>query len=232
MSAPDDLTRLVTRGGPILLDFDGPICDIFAGYSAPAIAAELVDELRRRVVTVPHELASETDPLQVLRWAGAHARRPDVERVEDALCAAELRAVASSRPTPYAREVIVAARQAGLPVAIVSNNSAGAVAAYLAHHRLLTYVSPIIGRAYADPAQMKPNPEPVNRAVFALGAKPDDCLLVGDSLTDIEAARAAGVPVIGYANKPSKVSRFAKAGADAVVTTMSAIASALLSLTD
>ena len=28
--------------GPLLLDFDGPVCSIFAGYPAPRVAAELV----------------------------------------------------------------------------------------------------------------------------------------------------------------------------------------------
>ena len=68
-----------------------------------------------------------TDPLDVLRWVGT-LKLPDLMRtVEDALCAAELHAVRSSAPTPYAREVIVAARKVGKPIAIVSNNSAGAV---------------------------------------------------------------------------------------------------------
>lgn len=96
----------------------------------------------------------------------------------------------------------MAARQANLPVAVVSNNSAGAVTAYLAAHRLTRHVSSVIGRAYADPRLMKPNPEPILYAVRHLGAEPGRSLLVGDSLSDIEGAKLAGVPVIAYANRP------------------------------
>jgi len=141
-----DLVRLVDEAEAILLDFDGPVCSIFAGYPAPKIAAELVELLQRQGVALPQRLSSETDPLEVLRWTGTTGNKAITRAVDDALCAAELRAAESASPTPYSREVIVAAWQAGLPVAVVSNNSAGAVTAYLASHRLAGYVSPMASR--------------------------------------------------------------------------------------
>ena len=47
------------------------------------------------------------------------------------------------------------------------------------------------------------------------------------STTDIEAAHAAGVPCIGYANRPGKAEALAAAGADAIVTDMSDLAAVL-----
>ncbi|GGS03806.1 hypothetical protein GCM10010169_55720 [Micromonospora fulviviridis] len=113
-------------------------------------------------------------------------------------------------------------------MAVVSNNnSAGAVTAYLTAHRLAGYVSPVVGRAYADPARMKPHPEPIIHAVRAIGEPSGRCVLVGDSLS-IEGARAASARVIGYANRPPKVEAFRAAGADAVVTSMGRIAEVLI----
>ncbi|MEU8182555.1 HAD family phosphatase [Micromonospora sp. NPDC049047] len=223
-----DLGRLLGGAGAMLLDFDGPVCSIFAGYPAPQVAAELVDVLRRHNVDVPPDLASEPDPLEVLRRTGATGDQGVTRAVEDALCEAERRAAETAEPTPYGREVIIAARQAGLLVAVVSNNSAGAVTAYLTAHRLAGYVSPVVGRAYADPMLMKPNPEPIMQAVRALGETPGRCVLVGDSMSDIEGARSAGVPVIGYANRPPKAAAFRSAGADVVITSMGAIAGVLI----
>ncbi|MBO4207940.1 HAD family hydrolase [Micromonospora echinofusca] len=225
-----DLDRLLAGAGALLLDFDGPVCSVFAGYPAPQVAAELVGVLRRHGVDVPPDLASEPDPLEVLRRTGAAGDQDVTRAVEDALCAAECRAVETAEPTPYGREVIVAARQAGLPVAVVSNNSAGAVSAYLTAHRLAAYISPVVGRVYADPDRMKPNPEVILQAVHAVGEPASQCLLIGDSLSDIKGARAAGVRVIGYANRPAKVDAFRAAEADGVVVSMVAIAGALLSL--
>ncbi|SIR96024.1 HAD family hydrolase [Micromonospora avicenniae] len=221
------LGRLLGEVDAVLLDFDGPVCSIFAGYPAPQVAVELVNVLRRQGVDLPPSLATEPDPLEVLRWTGSTGDQEATRAVEDALCAAERRAVASAEPTPFGREVIVAARQAGLPVVVVSNNSAGAVAAYLTAHRLAGHVSPVVGRAYAEPNRMKPNPEPILRAVEALGATPGRCVLVGDSLSDIEGARAAEVRVVGYANRPPKAEAFRAAGADVVITSMGAIAGVL-----
>lgn len=218
------LTRLLTKPGPLLLDFDGPVCKLFAGYSPESVADELRGVVRDLGIEVPDFLAGVPSPLELLRWT-ASLNEPGATRVvEDALCAAELHAVRSAAATPYAREVIVAAKRAGKPVAIISNNSAAAVMEYLSAKRLSAYITSIVGRAYADPARMKPNPEPVLHAVFDLGAEPRDCVLIGDSLADIEGAKAAGVPVIGYANKPGKETAFAGAKADAIVTSLGDIA--------
>jgi phosphoglycolate phosphatase len=55
----------------------------------------------------------------------------------------------------------------------------------------------------------KPEPDVILEAMRALGAKPSDCLMVGDSTADIEAARAARVKVCavryGYGD-PEKLS--------------------------
>ena len=101
-----DLTRLLAETDAILLDFDGPVCSIFAGYPAPKIAAELIELLQRQGVVLPQQLSSETDPLEVLRWTGTTTGNKATTRaVDDALCAAELRAVESASATPYSREV-------------------------------------------------------------------------------------------------------------------------------
>lgn len=184
--------------------------------------------LRRHGVDVPPDLASEPDPLEVLRRTGAAGDQDVTRAVEDALCAAERRAVETAEPTPYGREVIVAARQAGVLVAVVSNNSSGAVSAYLTAHRLTGHISPVIGRAYADPARMKPNPDPILKAVQSLGQSPSQCTLVGNSLSDIAGAEAAGMSVVGYANRPTKVEEFRAVGADAVITSMGELAGVLL----
>lgn len=207
--------------GPLLLDFDGPICSIFAGYPAPQVARHLVSVLQAEDVELPAIVAGESDPLEVLRWTGANCPRPLVVAVEEALCAAELRAVATASPTPYGHEVIRAAWRSGVPTAIVSNNSAGAITAYLVIHQLAECVAAVIGRNFADPSAMKPNPVPILSAVRALNAEPNDCILVGDSLSDIEGAAAAGVRAIGYANRPWKIAAFG--AADVVVTSMSEV---------
>jgi HAD superfamily hydrolase (TIGR01662 family) len=213
--------------GPLLLDFDGPVCNIFAGLPAPRVAGELVELLRAEGVEIPEEVAVEPDPLAVIRWTGDHCNPRLTTAVDDALTALELRAVETATPTPHGHDVIQSARNVGVPVVIVSNNSGRAVSAYLAAHGLAEQVESVIGRPYARPDLMKPNPWMVLDAVRAVGGEPAACVLVGDSMTDIMAARAAGVHVVGYANRPRKVLPFAIA--DAVITTMADVVAALRS---
>ena len=49
-------------------------------------------------------------------------------------------------------------------------------------------------------ARAKPHPDPLLHASHALGLAPAACLYVGDDLRDVQAARAAGMPIIaaGY----------------------------------
>ncbi|WP_432982141.1 HAD family hydrolase [Dactylosporangium sp. CA-233914] len=213
MTAADLIGR-----GPLLLDFDGPICSIFAGYPAPDVARHLVGVLHAEGVDPPAAVVVETDPLEVLRWTGKACPQALVVTVEDALCVAEVRAAATASPTPYGHEVIQTAWRAGVPIAIVSNNSQGAIEAYLRAHNLFGCVRAVIGRPYAKPELMKPHPSPVLLAARSLMADVEDCVLIGDSLSDIEGARAAGAHVIGYANREWKVDAFHSA--DSVITSM------------
>ena len=63
---------------------------------------------------------------------------------------------------------------------------------------------------------MKPNPVPILRAALAVDADPARCVLIGDSTSDIEGGRTAGVRTIGFANKPGKRTHLRQAGADAI----------------
>ena len=103
---------------------------------------------------------------------------------------------------------------------VVSNNSAECVRTYLDMHELSGMFECVVGRSTAQPHLMKPNPVPILKAMASVGSKPGEGVLIGDSLTDITGARAAGVHVIAYANKPRKVGPFTDAAPDALIRSM------------
>ncbi|GAA2789030.1 HAD family hydrolase [Crossiella cryophila] len=203
-----------------MLDFDGPVCSVFSGFPAPVVA----DQLRELLAAGGHtDLPASGDPFDVLRHAAVLGPEA-AHRVEAALRAHEAKATGNAEPTPGAVDLISAWRQTGRPLAIVSNNSAAAIESYLGLHGLHRDIDAISARAQPDPALLKPNPHLVDAAAAMLGVPIGECVLVGDSVTDIEAAHAAGARTIGYANKPGKDARLAKAGADAISGAMSQIA--------
>ncbi|GAB3987783.1 hypothetical protein GCM10029978_107920 [Actinoallomurus acanthiterrae] len=132
----------------------------------------------------------------------------------------QLRAVEVADATPHTRQVIQAAHDDGRVIAAVSNNSREAVTTYLTTAGLAPLFTAIIGRTDPDPRLLKPDPHLIDQAVKELNAAPADCVLIGDSLSDLEGAHNAGTLSIGYANKPGKRERFTTAGADAIITTM------------
>jgi len=230
MSQRADLVELLSGKPSILLDFDGPVCSIFSNHLAPDVATSLRGVIAGTGVPIPSDIETERDPLEVLKWSATLGRPALVRQVEAQLCAEEITATRTAVPTPFGRETIIGAFEAGKSIALVSNNSAGAIHTYLSSHRLTRYKLPVSGRAYARPDLMKPNPEPILVAAKLANASPADCVLIGDSMADIDGAHAAGVPVIGYANRAEKVDRFTDAQAHIVVTSMVEVASALVEL--
>ncbi|GGJ89057.1 hydrolase [Pilimelia anulata] len=218
----DDLAELLARARVLLLDFDGPICSLFARHSAPSVADRLRGILEQHGVKIPTDLREVRDPLAVLRFSdGTAAQYP----VEEAQVAAEVLAAATAEPTPGAAEVIAKASRTGRLLAVVSNNSAAAVDSYLDRMNLAGAFSAVVGRPAREPRWMKPHPQAVLSALRALDVGPEGALMVGDAATDVLAAHSAGVPVVGYASRLNKYEALAEA--DVIVTSMVAIANAL-----
>jgi phosphoglycolate phosphatase len=217
------LGAVIARTRWLLLDFDGPICSIYAGLPAPTVAEKLrqlfVDEL-------PGDIANTADPIEVFTYS-ATVSDEMAARVEAEMTDLEAAAVPTAEPTPYVHEVIASARESGRTIGVVSNNSLRAVKAYLDRHGLSDGISLVVARTSHDPALLKPSPHLINEAARGLGADPDETALVGDSFTDIEAAHDANVASIGYANKPGKRERMAELRAGAVITSMADLALSL-----
>lgn len=222
------LTQLLTAHRHVLLDFDGPVCAVFGGVSARDTATQFAAILRDRGVPLPAEASNTDDPFDVLR-AATHAHADAALLAEASLRDLEVQAVHVAPLTPGIGGALDALVETGHTITIVSNNSEAAVAAVLAAHSLRARIGAIIARTEPDPALLKPNPHLVRCAIQRLPANPDECVLIGDSVTDITAARRAGTAVIAYANKPGKRQNFAPHRPDAIIEHMQAITHALRS---
>ncbi|MER7516218.1 HAD-IIIA family hydrolase [Streptomyces sp. NPDC126499] len=227
MTHDDRLPEILANARVVFFDFDGPVCDVFAGFPAPQVAKQLTALISAKDAAAGGKAAETDDPIEVLRMA--HEADPELgQEVEQALTAAEMEAVAvAGPPTPGAREALSAANSSGKAVAVVSNNSAECVQRFLELHELDGFIARIVGRPTGQPHLMKPNPYPLITAAEQMHMDVTNCTLIGDSLTDIQAAHAAGTTVIAYANKPHKADLFAEAQADTITDDMHAIADAL-----
>ncbi|GAB4263874.1 MAG: hypothetical protein Kow0092_15140 [Deferrisomatales bacterium] len=92
-----------------------------------------------------------------------------------------------------ARELLARLRAAGVAAGLVTNIGRRAVDRVLHRTGLADAFTAVVTRN--DVERMKPSGEGIGRALAALGAEPGQALMVGDSLSDLLAARDAGVEV-------------------------------------
>lgn len=224
------LAALLAPSRCILLDFDGPVCGLFRGQlTGAAVVERLATVVIDTGLCPPDRIPQTDDALEVLRLAYQIA--PVLaRRVEAVLTQAEMEAAATAPQTPDAAEFIRAVVNSGRKLAIVSNNSSAAIKSYLSAHELAIDV--IIGRANGDPARMKPSPYLLQKAMTTFVTESSQCTLIGDSTSDIAAARCVNMASIGYANTNAKVLALTDAGADSVVADMHTLTMSLTSRED
>lgn len=196
----------------LIFDFDGPLCDVFSGLSAPTVA--------RRLEELAGQKFDTEDPLVVAQRCRLTASSAVADLVEDALIAHEVHAIETAHANDAGVSMMLAGRSAGYTVAVVSNNSADAVNRFLVLRGLQGVVQAVVGRQYRRPDLMKPNPWPLRHALNVLHVAPTAAILVGDSVTDVEANHAAGMRCIALANKPGKRDAFVQTSADYVIDNM------------
>ncbi|WP_369370768.1 HAD family hydrolase [Promicromonospora sp. Populi] len=219
-----DAAQLLNEAAAVLLDFDGPVTPLMPAPANMHAADAARQALTAHGAVLPGDIAVTSDHLAVIRWAGTHGPEALAD-VENACTAAEIDSARTCTPTPGAHELLAALHATGTPVVIVSNNAAEPIHAYLERHGLTAYVRDVVGRPYLRPDLMKPDPHTVHRALTIAEASARRAVLIGDSVSDIEVARAAGVRSIGYAKTQQRGAELREAGADAVTDNMASLTS-------
>jgi HAD superfamily hydrolase (TIGR01509 family) len=95
-------------------------------------------------------------------------------------------------------EILQAARQQPLKMAVVSNNPTAEVERMLAHAKILDYFDQVVGNDIQRTAK-KPAPDTYLLAARLLAVEPQHCVVIEDSLVGAEAGQRAGCYTIGVA---------------------------------
>lgn len=221
----------MSRPRAVLFDFDGTLID-----SAPDIHAATNLLLARQglgPLTLPQVKSMIGHGVRKLvERAYAACGRPLDDAALDAEFATMMEIYFShltvlTRLMPGAREAVDALRADGVALALVTNKPQRFSEAILDHFGLLDAFGAVIG---GDAGYVKkPAPDMLLAALERLGVAAGEAAMIGDSGADVESARAAGLPVVivegGYTTVPA-----VELGADAVVASLSDVASALREL--
>ncbi len=192
-SAATPLVR--PRPAAVLIDLDGTLVD-----SVPDLAAaanRMLAELGRDPLpesTLRRFVGNGVTRLVERSLAGDFDGRCEPDELERAqpLFMAHYAAHLSdlSRSYPGVPEGLERLAAAGVPLGCVTNKPEGFSRRLLEDLGLLRFFGVVIGGDTL--AEKKPHPAPLRHAAAGLGIELSRCVLIGDSASDIKAARAAG----------------------------------------
>jgi phosphoglycolate phosphatase len=215
----------------LIFDLDGTLV-----HSAPDLARALNHTLARygvgaMSVEAVSGLTGDGIPKLVERGFGASGFRLTNRKLEEAIRTFESHyaknAVVDSELYPGAQSLLDALTKAGMKLAVCTNKLEPIARDILEKLRVAHCFEIILGGHAKRPR--KPDPAPLWEAVEKSGGSADRTVMIGDSKVDLDAARAARIPVIlvsfGYSKVPAS-----QLGADAVIDSLSDLPEALAAL--
>ena len=215
----------------LLTDFDRTLVWLFEDPSRQREACQdlLAVHAERGIPVPPGPDPAGGDPYDLwadaYRWMLASSSRAEADSLDATIAARldvhELGAAASARLLTGVGSMLRRMRDLRIRVAVVSNNSTGAVWEALKVNEMEGFVTLVLGREPGcDLATLKPSPAMLRSALTELDVAPGMAVFAGDSITDMIAGQAAGVPTVGVLGH-SRVTRDAllAAGAGQVVAT-------------
>ncbi|MGD9160894.1 MAG: HAD family hydrolase [Desulfobacteraceae bacterium] len=93
-------------------------------------------------------------------------------------------------------ELLEQAKSRDIKTAIVTSTERSKVLPVLSRLDATEYFNCIIGRL--DVINLKPHPDPVNIAIDKIGGSREETVMVGDSLSDIQSGKSAGIKTVWY----------------------------------
>lgn len=172
---------MLIRG--VLFDFDGTLTEP-GSLDFPALRQALGCPEGRPVLEFIEALPAEE------QRSAARAVLDEFER----------RSAENSRPNRGAEELLDYLRRSNVKVGILSRNSLRSILRALENFRGTQPGDFTVILSRDDPFVPKPSPEGIRAAAARMGILPENLLVVGDFLFDIQAGRSAGAPTVYLTN--------------------------------
>jgi phosphoglycolate phosphatase len=192
------------RGRPlsaVLFDLDGTLLDTVKDIALALNRALAEHGCRSAEEGQVRRMIGRGAPILIERALAAQDRAVDagteaamVERFFHHYGALEQMNEDSAQPFAGAGELLDTLHGAGLRTAVVTNKQHRFAAALLQRLGLSGWIDVVIGGDTC--VRRKPDPQPLLFACESLRVAPFESLMVGDSVNDVQAARAAGIPVV------------------------------------
>ena len=185
----------------VLFDLDGTLLDTAADIALALNRALAEQDCRELAEDEVRWMIGRGSPILIERALASQGRTLD-SAAQAALLErflhhyGELEASNEDRAQPYTgvSESLRTIHESGLRTAVVTNKHHRFAASLLERLGLARWVDVVVGGDTC--ARRKPDPQPLLFACESLRVPAYASLMVGDSLNDVRAARAAGIPVV------------------------------------
>lgn len=182
----------MSKPGALIFDMDGLLLDTEGLYkrawrqAANEAGFDLTDELYLKLIGITIadcelvlvENFGETFPLETFRTRAASLYK-------------ELHESEGLQLKPGVRELLIWAKENGIPCAVGTSTFTEEAKQRLEHHKLSEYFQAVIGGDMVDKG--KPNPDIFLKAQGALGVPAANCLILEDAHSGLVAAKAGGM---------------------------------------
>lgn len=185
----------------VLFDLDGTLLDTVADIAAALNRTLLEHGCDPLAESDVRRLIGRGSPILIERALGLQGRKfgeadqaAMLERFFHHCGELEESNESGTQPYPGAAGSLRTLHEAGLRTAVVTNKQRRFADALLRRLGLAGWIDAVIGGDSCP--RRKPDPQPLIFACESLHVPPSESLMVGDSVNDVEAARAAGIPVV------------------------------------
>jgi phosphoglycolate phosphatase len=185
----------------VLFDLDGTLLDTVADIALALNRTMLEYGCNPFAESEVRRMIGRGSPILIERAAAAQGRRLDdaaqaamLERFFHHYGELEESNEDRARPYPGAAESLRAVHRAGVRTAVVTNKQHRFADGLLRRLGLAGWVDVVVGGDTC--VRRKPDPQPLLFACESLQVPLSESLMVGDSVNDVQAARAAGIPVV------------------------------------
>lgn len=107
---------------------------------------------------------------------------------------------------------------AGLRLAVVTSAEYERTIEYLSYRNIDQYFEVVV--AMRDGFRPKPAPDMMLEALRQLDCAPEETVAIGDMITDVQAAHAAGIRCIGITHRFASRKELEMAGADEIIDSL------------
>jgi len=206
----------------VVFDLDGTIVDFNLDYkSARADVIQFLGnhEFPQSIFSLNESVFEMLKKLEIY-MQNHRISRKDYSKLKSEVLAIlekyELESATSTELVPGIFETLQALNKMKIKLGIFTVNSQKSTEQILSTFRLKPFFEAVVTRDSVT--TVKPSPIHLETALKSLKAKPEEALVVGDSVWDMKAAKELNVYAVGVSTGVASPEELARAGADCLIT--------------